>query len=325
MRKTVRFILPWLCLLVVLSTSAVLDAQTPRTPMKDATPADTLDPLVVTTGGATGTYARFFNETLRVCSQPPLSEWKNKEGQPSDGSRTNIDNLLGNTANIGFVQTDALFARKTIDNDPEVERIKVLLTLYPEEVHILTRSATIHRFSDLGNKKVRAWGGSHLTGLVLFYKTGIRPAQFFPVPNAAAAVTQVDKGDADAIISVGGQPLDWVLNLPSQGWKIIPFDMVDRVRDVYDVATVQYKNLSPTGVKTVTTQSLLVTMDYRSKPKVAALTALRRCILENLDTLRETTGNHPKWRLVSEKNESVWPVYAPVVAPKPAPSPNRGR
>lgn len=323
MRKVVRFFLPWLCLLFVVSTSAVdLDAQGP--PARLPASSESLDTLVVTTGGATGTYARFFNETLKVCAQPPLTEWKGKQGQSSDGSRTNIDNLLGNTANVGFVQTDALFARKTIDNDPEVERIKVLLTLYPEEVHILTRSPNIHRFSDLGNKRVRAWGGSHLTGLVLFYKTGVKPAQFFPVPNSDAAVTQVDKGDADAIISVGGQPLDWVLNLPP-GWKIIPFDLVERVRDVYDVATVTYKNLSPTGIKTVTTQSLLVTMDYRSKPKVEALTALRRCILANLDTLRETTGNHPKWRLVSEKNESVWPAYAPVVptsAPKPV---NRGR
>lgn len=261
-------------------------------------------PLVVTTGSEGGTYYRFFNEISQVCAQPPLIV------KISKGSRENLDNLLGNQANLGFIQADVLFGRKIIENDPEVDNIKTLLVLYPEEVHLLVRAGNqyIQRFSDLGNKKVGSWGGSTVTAWVTFAKTQVRPIKLQEFPGYQDAIQALDKGAIDAILAVGGQPLDWIRKLPGD-YRLVPFDRPEQVRDVYEPAILSYANLNQSGIRTVTTQTLLVTMNYKTPEKVRALTGLRKCIAENLDALRETTGNHPKWRLVNVGAKGTWPWF----------------
>lgn len=267
-------------------------------------------PLTVSTGVESGTYHRFFNEITQVCSNPPLV------ARPSKGSRENIDNLLGNIANLGIVQSDVLFARKIIDNDQEVDNIKTLMVLYPEEVHFITKSNNqyIHKFSDLGNKKVAAWGGSVITGWVVFARSGVRPIQFRDVPGPNEAMAMLDKGEIDAILAVGGQPLGWLRNATAP-YKLVPFDRFEQVKDVYDAAVLSYSNLNQSGIKTITTQAILVTMNYRTKDKIAAVTALRQCITEKLEEIRETTGTHPKWRLVNPEFKGTWPFYENQIKP----------
>lgn len=298
---------------VPLAAPPMVSGQTAK-PQTDQLPV----PLIVATGASGGSYAQFFNEINRTCT--PMEEWHNAKNEPSTGSVRTLDALLQNQANLGFVQVDTLWARATIDKDANAGLLKVLLPLYPEEVHLLTRASTIRSFSEFSGKRIRAWGGSFVTGKVLFYKTGIRPQQFFEVPNRDTALQQVERNEADAILAVGGQPMGWVRDLPA-GWRLVPFDMPDKLRDigVYEPATLNYSNLSPSGIATVAVQSSLVTIDYKSMTKVRSLITLRDCIWTNLDELRETTGNHPKWRVVSPKTVSSWPLYRDAPPATPAP------
>jgi TRAP-type uncharacterized transport system substrate-binding protein len=273
--------------------------------------------LVISTGVDGGTYSKFFNEILRVCPQPPITEWRQpKTNTPASGSVMSLDNLLSNTANVAFMQMDVMYAKRFIDDVTDVDNLKTLMVLYPESVHILTKNnGFVNNFSNLGNKKVGSWGGSTITARVLFAKTGVRPFQLreYPDKDSALKALYQDKDSLDAIIAVGGQPLGWLKDLNPQQYRLVPFDRTDQsVADVYRPATLNYGNLGG-AVKSISTDSSLVTRDYKSKGKVADLVALRRCIVENLDMLRETTGNHPMWEKVNPNDHGKWPFYEPAI------------
>lgn len=279
--------------------------------------------LVISTGGEGGTYNKFFNEMLKVCQAPPLNEWRGKDSKPSSGSVVNLDNLLSNQANVAFMQMDVLYAKRFIDDVTDADNLKTLMVLYPESVHIVAKNNNfINSFSSLGNKKVGAWGGSIVTARVLFAKTNTRPYQLREYPDKDTAMKAFwnDKDSLDAVIAVGGQPLAWVKDLNPQQYKLVPFDRTDPgVFEVYRQSTLNYGNLGG-AVKSISIDSSLVTRDYKSKQKVQDLTGFRKCIVENLDTLRETTGNHPMWEKVDPNDKGKWPYYEPALAEmKPAP------
>ncbi|HYE75104.1 MAG TPA: TAXI family TRAP transporter solute-binding subunit, partial [Blastocatellia bacterium] len=268
-------------------------------------------PLTVATGPDGGTYVRFFTEITQQCSQPPLQALSAPRG-----SLQSYEFLTRNAANIGFMQEDVLFGKKQIENDPDADNIKTLMVLYPEEIHIITRSPNVNRFSDLGNKKIGSWGGSMVTAWVLFNEktTGIRPIEIKDTGNAGTAVQLLREGKLDAILAVGGQPLDWVQKNLDNSFKLVPFDRLQQAMTIgYERALLKYSNLFNGGIaETITTKSLLVTYNYESASKMRDLASLRNCIIEKLPEIRETTGTHAKWRLVNPKAPSKWEFH-PVV------------
>lgn len=70
-------------------------------------------------------------------------------------------------------------------------------------------------------------------------------------------------------------------------------------------------------------QALVLTRQYKSPKMVAPQRALRQCVLDNLDELKETPGRHRKWREVNPDDHGTWewyeiagePAAAPVAAP----------
>jgi hypothetical protein len=42
---------------------------------------------------------------------------------------------------------------------------------------------------------------------------------------------------------------------------------------------------------------------------VTPLLQLRSCIVKNLQVLRETVGNHPKWQQVNPDIKGPWPYF----------------
>ena len=264
--------------------------------------------LIVTTGVKGGTYSAFYDQIRGSCPNPVLSEWMGPKG-PASGSIENLKNLLGNKANIGFIQEDVLWSKKIIDSDPAIDGLKTLMVLYPEEIHIIvmTRSS-INRFSDLGNKKIATWGGSLITTKVLMGKTGLRPNVIVEATGADNAVQLLDSGKVEAIIAVGGQPVGWIENLPNK-FKLAEFDRFQQVNDIYSKAVLNYPNLSPAGINSISTMSMIVTRDYKTEAKITDLSDLVQCVYSHLDDLVETTGNHPKWELVKPDNKSSWPKY----------------
>jgi hypothetical protein len=283
--------------------------------------------LVFASGGKGGTYAAFFDQIRTACSAPALVEMATSDGKHF-GSVENVKNLMANKANVGIVQEDILWARKLIDDDPKVDTVKAVLALYPEEVNIIALArSNITSFSKLGNKKVASFGGSVLTTKVVLSKTRIKiSGEVRETGTAAEAIALLDNGKVEAVIAVGGQPMDWIANLPNK-FKLVPFDMFADVNKVYTKAVLSatsYPNLLKEGIPTIATWSMLVTKDYKTEGKIGDINKLYNCIISKLPEITETTGTHPKWELVSvDNNKQInWPVYdklqlqkAKVVAP----------
>jgi len=264
-------------------------------------------PLIVSTGDPSGTYVRFFNEVSKTCPAPPT------RGMTSQGSVQNLERVINNEANLGFVQIDVLFAKRLIEHDPSVEHIRTLLVLYLEEVHILIPSSSassIRDFTDLAGKRIGAYGGSDITARILFAVTKVVPASMQDFSGPTEAVRALG-GTIDAVLGVGGKPLPWVAALNSS-YKLVPFNEYAEVSNIYFQGLLDYSNLDqPGGVRTIAVPSLLITRDYTIPEMVTPLLALRSCIVKNLETLRETVGNHAKWGQVDPANRGPWPYFYP--------------
>jgi uncharacterized protein len=262
-------------------------------------------PLIVSTGDRDGTYVRFFSEIARVCPQPPL------RALPSKGSLENLERVVNNQANLAFAQSDVLYSKKLIEHDPSVEHVRTFLVLYLEEVHILVPryAASIRVFSDLAGKRIGTYGGGSITSRLLFARTKVQPASILDVAGPFDAIHELNGDTVDAIIGVGGKPLPWVAAL-GPDYKLLPFNVNADVSNIYVPARLEYSNLGQVGsVGTVAVPSLLITRDYKNPEITKPLLQLRGCIIKNLEALRDTVGNHPKWGQVNPTQKGPWPYF----------------
>ena len=267
--------------------------------------------VVVALTGAKGTMKEFHDQISKVCSQPALVE-----RQSPNGSVGVLNDLLNNEATVGFVLEDVLFARKMVENDPDVDNLKTLVNLYPSEVHIVTlANSPVRLFTDLGNKRLGVVGGAAKTCQILAARTGIRYSQILIANTEDQLVQMLDKGQVDVIMGIGGQPLKWVKGLSSK-FRLVEFNAFDKVNDIYLNATLNtYPNLG-SGVRGIATNTLIVTYNYTSGGKVADLNEYKGCITRNLTNLKETTGNHKKWREVRAGSKAKWPMYGKTASAK---------
>lgn len=270
--------------------------------------------LAVSTGGEKGTYHAMFKSIQAVCGDKvPLTE------QLSSGSDENLDRLVQNQATLAIVQTDALQFQAM--NDPRVsdERIRTLVVLHPEEVHIIVKAnlsvggnmigwggRAPQTLQDLQGKKVGVWGGSHTTVMVMNTQgqLGMNVMRF---NDAKAALEAFAKDAVDALIAVGGQPLGFVADL-DQRFRLLSVGDTAKF-SFYVPAKLNYRKLNAQGVPTIAAQALLVTRNLKTPEKRAELLALRKCILANLGEFQEGSGHHPKWQDVDPKAQSVRVFY----------------
>lgn len=273
--------------------------------------------LRVATGGTSGTYHQMFTELNQKCSDSmSLIE------QTSNGSLDNIALLLGNKVNAAIVQEDILFLKKR--SEPALLGFKTLFTLHPEEVHIVALSAgkkeggvlgfggnivTLNSITDLAGKKVGSFGGSMVTAQVVKLQSDI-PFQIFDVGNAGNGLKALESGEIDAILAVGGYPLGWLEQLGPQVKLLdVPESVANKLKDVYQKATVSYPRMNASGIPTLATSAIFVSREYKTEKYVKALSQLRGCLFKNLDELKETTGLHPKWSAVNSENKGTWVWY----------------
>jgi TRAP-type uncharacterized transport system substrate-binding protein len=95
-----------------------------------------------------------------------------------------------------------------------LQEVRVVLNLYPEEIHIIAKNPSITTLNQLQGKKVAVGpekSGSALTAEVLFAGFGLNVERVFDAPEDA--VKKLAKGDIDALIFVGGAPVPAFQNL----------------------------------------------------------------------------------------------------------------
>ena len=280
--------------------------------------------LKVSTGGPAGTYSKMFKEASNVCStQIPLAEFN------SSGSNQNIDRLIGNEVNGAFVQSDVLFYRS---RNEDFSAIKTLITLHPEEVHVVALSVSKHKegglvgiggktvelntINDLAGRRLVAAGGAFTTANVIRLQTEI-PFQIEEVATVELALAAVADGRAHAALLVGGAPVGQVAAL-DRAYKLLAFPEATaaKLKNVYRPAKLNYSKMGAAGVQSVSTDSLFVTREYKTTKFVEGLSKLRTCLLTNISELSETTGTHAAWSKVDITNTGKWPYYSlPSAAP----------
>jgi TRAP-type uncharacterized transport system substrate-binding protein len=124
-------------------------------------------PMVVSSGGTTGTYYRLMKELDEAA--PGLIV--NTE---SDGSLTNVDRVMDNQAELGITELDALYIRAMKETNLK-ERIRILALLHSEEIHFIakvpppsdggilgfnfkSKNPRIESVDDLRGRKIGIWG-----------------------------------------------------------------------------------------------------------------------------------------------------------------------
>lgn len=294
--------------------------------------------LKVATGGAKGTYSTMFKELNNVCaSEVPMIEVN------TSGSNDNITMLTGNQVNAAFTQTDVLYFRARTE---ELGNVKTLLTLHPEEVHLLAKADSgiktggvmglggkalvLNDITSLATYTVGAAGGSFTTAQVIRLQSEI-PFQTLQFNDNDALLAALNAGQIQAALLVGGAPMGQIAALAG-GYKLLPIpeSVAAKLKGVYRTARLNYPKLGAAGVPTVATEAVFVTREYKTPKMLSSLSKFRACALSKIDELKETTGTHPKWQAVDPANHGKWswfdlpaagaPVAVTPVAATPAPS-----
>lgn len=238
----------------------------------------------------------------------------------SNGSVENIYAVYQRPGNhMGLVQSDVLAFVAKVQTDPRLkliaDKIKWVLPLYNQEVHILGRG-TNRRFSDLHGKRVaigHAESGSYLTSRLLFEISGVVPSQMVAIGNAQA-LAALKSGRIDAMVTVDGFPVERLaLDVsPEDGLHLIPVTD-DGILRFYPPSRIPSSTYpwQTDDVDTVSVKAVLVAYDFRNH-HCNTIGNVARLMRENLDWLR--FNGHPKWKTV-DLNETVkgWEQYQCVV------------
>lgn len=276
-------------------------------------------PVQVATGGKDGTYSRMLSQLGNRCATAtPLIETN------TSGSMEALDKLMENQVSLAFVQTDVLHLRARTE---DVGQIKTLVALHPEQVHIVARddqplksggfagsggkSRAVMELGDLAGQNVGAAGGSYVTAQVMRLQSEV-PFSVQSYDSNATALKALDAGHVKAIIMVGGAPFPTVAAL-AKPYKLVAIApaTVEKLKGVYKPARLTYAKMGAAGVPTIATEAVLATRDYKTARMADTLLSLRRCVLTNLDDLKERTGTHPAWQYVSHDNKGKWAWYDP--------------
>jgi len=194
----------------------------------------------ITTGNKKFTYYKIGRDLVNLVAPYAGISLQVVEG----GSVDNIKKMRWqNGIKFAIVQSDVLEYYRDLERagDPYAETLlrplRVLLPLYNEEVHLLTRAdSNINNFRDIRNKRIafgKEGGGSAMTGLSIYrYMFGepvMRQNMFFS--GADDALKALVDGDVDAWIMVVGQGTERFRNMPptvKKLIKLVEFDDQDR-------------------------------------------------------------------------------------------------
>ena len=133
------------------------------------------------------------------------------------------------------------------------------------------------------------------------------PYQIVQYTSGSDVLRALGAGEVDAALFVGAAPLPNLKDL-GPGYKLLPIpgNVVDKLKILYQSSQVTYTKMSPQPISTVSVPCLFVSRVYKSKKMVAALQTMRKAFYENLDTLKETPGNHKKWQDVDPNFHGPW-------------------
>jgi TRAP transporter TAXI family solute receptor len=219
------------------------------------------------TGGTAGTYYPIGGLIANAISNPPGSRPCEEGGScgvpgliatalSSNGSVANVNAIAGGALESGFVQADVATWAQTgtgiWEEQPAVENLRAIATLYPETIHLVASAESgIDSVDDLAGKTVsldEPGSGTLVDARIILEAYGLSEADIdaqFLKPDQAAE--RMRDGAMDAFFFVGGFPAGAIAELASQeDIVLVPIDgeQAAAIREEY---TFFAENVVPAG------------------------------------------------------------------------------
>jgi TRAP transporter TAXI family solute receptor len=251
--------------------------------------------ITIATGSQEGTYYKIAQDIKQIAE---------KEGIPieiisTNGSFDNINLLGAGKVDLAILQLDVLmFVSEIMQKEANFdvfEQAKVVLNLYLEEIHIITKNEGLLSLYQLEGKKVAVGpqrSGSALSAEVLLAGYNIRVQAVFEAPNDA--LEKLKSGELDALIFVGGAPVPAFEKL-DDSFHIVHMPANGTLEQIYKKQKIERSVYPWAGdSETYAVPSVIMTRERDDRQYVKTLQKLLIAILLNKETL-DSTG-HPKWK-----------------------------
>ncbi len=228
----------------VLRLSVIIGLMLLGTVVTSTANASDLRFFKIASGSLGGTYFPIASLIAKVISNPPGSKDCQDGGNcgvtdltatavSSGGSVANVDALLMNTYPSAIAQSDVTYWAYTATGPfrtrKKNEKLCVLTSLYPEDVHLVsTRKANIQSVPDLAAKRVALGerdSGALLGAQLLVRAYGLQEGKHFKATlvNYTAAQKLIGQGKLDAFVAIAGYPSPAIADMLSrQDMQLVP-------------------------------------------------------------------------------------------------------
>src|SRR5207237_7852089 len=164
--------------------------------------------FTIATGSSDGRYVQIAQDIKSVAGKENIDI----QVMPTKGSLENIQLLGTGKMDLAIVQLDALqFVSEILKQQKGLDlfdSIKVILNLYPEEIHVLSNKNDIQTFYQLEGKRLSVGtegGGTAITAAVLLTMYDIKPTVYFDTFDDV--IKKMEKGQIESEMVVGGAPV----------------------------------------------------------------------------------------------------------------------
>ena len=232
----------------------------------------------------------------------------------SNGSVANINGIIGGSFEAGFTQSDVAFwaysGTGTFEGKPKAQDLRLISTLYPESIHLVTRKgAGIKGVADLKGKRVsmdEPGSGTLVDVRLILGAYGLTDKDIkaeYLKPNQAG--DKLKDGGLDAFFFVGGAPAGAIAELASTGGiELVPLvgPEIDALRAKQEfftpdvIAANTYQNVPE--VKTISVNAQMVTSAKIPEQTVYEVTKA----LYSDATRKTLDSGHAKGKLITRDN-----------------------
>jgi uncharacterized protein len=258
--------------------------------------ASTAWAFTIATGPSDGSYFQIAQDIKSVAGKEDIDI----QVMPTKGSIENIQLLGAGKVDLAIVQLDALrFVSEVLKQRKGLDlfdSIKVILNLYPEEIHVLSNKNDVQTFYQLEGKRVSVGtegGGTAITAAVLLAVYDIKAMVSFDTFDDA--IKKMEQGDLDAVMFVGGAPVPFIGKLDSKV-HFVRLPANPTLEQIYlrtSLGKSQY-SWAAADTETYAVPASIMGLDKKNEKSVAQMQKLVLAILNSADYLR--ANGHPKWK-----------------------------
>jgi TRAP transporter TAXI family solute receptor len=267
--------------------------------------------FTIATGPSDGSYFQIAQDIKNVAGKEQIDI----QVIPTKGSIENLQLLGTGKVDLAIVQLDALrFVSDVLKKQKDFDlfdSIKVVLNLYPEEIHVLSNKSDIQTFYQLDGKRISVGtegGGTAITAAVLLSVYDLNATVSFD--SFDDAMKKMDQGNLDAVMFVGGAPVPFIGKLDSKV-HFVRLPANPALEEIYlrtNVGKSQY-SWAAADTETYAVPASIMGLDERDQKHAAQMQQLVLAILNSADYLK--ASGHPKWQSSIIQTYFVYRGYEP--------------